>query len=96
MLSVFTPFIEELTFRESLIGFINEKNKTILIIMMIISIIVFDCIHLYRWQEIFYYLPLSIAFTVFYVKHDRNIYSSIIMHAAANLPAAILMLIGIM
>lgn len=95
MMSVFTPFIEEITFRKSLIGWIDEKNKTGIIIMMIISIILFDCIHLFRWQEFFYYLPLSIALTLFYVKHNRNIYSSIIMHAMMNLPGAILMIIGI-
>lgn len=95
MMSVFTPFIEELTFRKSLIGWVDERNKTGIIIMVIISIILFDCIHLFRWQEFFYYLPLSIALTLFYVKHNRNIYSSIIMHAMMNLPGAILMITGI-
>lgn len=95
MMSVFTPFIEEITFRKSLIGWIKENNKTGIFIMMIISIILFDCIHLFRWQEFFYYLPLSIALTLFYVKHNRNIYSSIIMHAIMNLPGAILMIIGV-
>ena len=95
MLSVFTPFIEEITFRKSLIGWIDQRNKVGIIIMMIISIILFDCIHLYRWQEFFYYLPLSIALTMFYVKHNRNIFSSIIMHAMMNLPGAILMIIGV-
>lgn len=96
MMSVFTPFIEEITFRKSLIGWIDKRNKTGLIIMMIVSIILFDSIHLFRWQEFFYYLPLSIALTLFYVKHNRNIYSSIIMHATMNLPGAILMILGVM
>ena len=96
MLSVFGPIIEELTFRESLIGIINRQNKIGITIMMIISIIVFDCIHLYRWQEFFYYLPLAIVLTVFYVKHNRNVFSSIIMHALFNLPGAIMMIIGAM
>lgn len=95
MMSVFTPFIEEITFRKSLIGWIDERNKTGIMTMMIISIILFDCIHLFRWQEFFYYLPLSIALTLFYVKHNRNIFSSIMMHAMMNLPGAILLIIGI-
>lgn len=94
MISIFAPIIEELTFRESLIGFVDKKNKTLLLIMMVVSIIVFDCIHLFRWQEFFYYLPLSIALTVFYVKHNRNVYASIIMHALLNLPGVILMIIN--
>lgn len=96
MMSVFTPIIEELTFRESLLGFFNKDKKVVFVIMTIISIVVFDCIHLYRWQEFFYYLPISIVLTAFYIKHNRNIYASIFMHALANLPGAILMVIGIM
>lgn len=96
MLSVFTPFIEEFTFRESLIGWVDEGNKVFLTMMTILSIIVFDCIHLYNWREFFYYLPLSIVLTLFYRRYNRNIFSSIIMHAMANLPGAILMIIGIM
>lgn len=93
MMSIFTPFIEELTFRESIIGWIN---KTAITVMAIISIIVFDCIHLYEFREFFYYLPFSIGLTTFYIKHNRNIYSSIIMHALANLPGAVMMIVGAM
>lgn len=96
MMSIFTPFIEELTFRESLIGWVNKSNKAVITIMAIISIIVFDCIHLYELREFFYYLPLSIGLTTFYIKNNRNIYSSIIMHALANLPGAVMMIIGVM
>lgn len=96
MLSIFTPFIEEYTFRESLIGFVHNENKVLLTIMTAFSIIIFDCIHLYKWQEFFYYLPLSIALTLFYVRNNRNIFSSIIMHGMANLPGAILMVMGIL
>ena len=63
--------------------------------MTIISIIAFDCIHLYEMREFFYYLPLSIGLTTFYIKHNRNIYSSIIMHALANLPGAVMMIIAV-
>lgn len=96
MMSIFTPFIEELTFRESLIGWVNKSNKAVITIMAIISIIVFDCIHLYELREFFYYLPFSIGLTTFYIKNNRNIYSSIIMHALANLPGAVMMIIGVM
>ncbi len=96
MMSIFTPFIEELTFRESLIGWVNKRNKAVITIMAIISIIVFDCIHLYELREFFYYLPLSIGLTTFYIKNNRNIYSSIIMHALANLPGAVMIIIGVM
>lgn len=96
MLSVFTPFIEEFTFRESLIGFVDRDNKALLTTMTILSIIIFDCIHLYNWREFFYYLPLSTALTLFYRRHNRNIFSSIIMHSMANIPGAILMILGVM
>ncbi|EOI58213.1 CPBP family intramembrane glutamic endopeptidase [Enterococcus gilvus] len=96
MLSVFTPFIEEFTFRESFMGFVDKENKVLLTTMTLLSIIIFDCIHLYNWREFFYYLPLSIALTMFYRKHNRNIFSSILMHSMANLPGAILMIVGIL
>ncbi|MBO1308571.1 CPBP family intramembrane metalloprotease [Enterococcus sp. 669A] len=96
MLTILGPFIEEFTFRESLIGFVDKDNKILLTIMTILSIIIFDCIHLYNWREFFYYLPLSIALTMFYRSHNRNIFSSIIMHSMANLPGAILMITGMM
>ncbi|MCC8023529.1 MAG: CPBP family intramembrane metalloprotease [Clostridiales bacterium] len=96
MIAVFTPFIEEITFRKSLIGSVDKENKVGIIITMILSVLLFDCIHLFRWQEFFYYLPLSVALTLFYVKHNRNIYASIMMHAAMNLPGVILMMIGVM
>ncbi len=95
MMSIFTPFIEELTFRESIIGWADKSNKVAITIMTIISIIAFDCIHLYEMREFFYYLPLSIGLTTFYIKHNRNIYSSIIMHALANLPGAVMMIIAV-
>lgn len=95
MMSIFTPFIEELTFRESIIGWVDKSNKVAITIMAIISIIAFDCIHLYEMREFFYYLPLSIGLTTFYIKHNRNIYSSIIMHALANLPGAVMMIIAV-
>lgn len=64
--------------------------------MSIISIIACDCIHLYEFREFFYYLPFSIGLTTFYIKHNRNIYSSIIMHAPANLPGAVMMIVWVM
>ncbi len=95
MMTIFGPVIEEITFRQSMIGFVPKHRKVFLIVMMIISVIIFDCIHLYRWQEFFYYLPLSIALTTFYVKYNKNIYSSIFMHSLLNLPGAILLIIGV-
>lgn len=96
MLTILGPFIEEFTFRESMIGFVDEDNKLLLTIITILSIVVFDCIHLYNWQEFFYYLPLSIALTLFYRSHNRNVFSSIILHSMTNLPGAFLMIMGIM
>lgn len=96
MMSGFTPFIEELTFRQSLIGFVESKNKRLLCIMVVASIFAFDTIHIYQWQEFFYYLPITICLTAFYLKHNRNIFSSIIMHALANLPFGILMIVGVL
>ena len=96
MISVFGPLIEELTFRESFMGFVEKKNKVFLFVMILISIVAFDAIHIFRWQEFFYYLPISICLTMFYLKYSRNVYSSIIMHSLANLPAGIMMVIGIL
>ena len=95
MMSFFTPIIEELVFRESIVGLSKIKSsKIILIILSIISIIVFDSIHLYKWQEFFYYLPISIGLTFFYIRNNKNIWSSIFMHGLANLPGAILMILS--
>ena len=67
MMSFFTPIIEELTFRESIVGLSKIKFKrVVLVILSVISILVFDLIHLYSWQEFFYYLPISMGLTFFF------------------------------
>lgn len=90
---IFAPVIEEITFRYGIIG--KPKSKYTLFVLTVISIVLFDCIHIVTIPEFFYYIVPSVALTLFYVKH-RNVFASIMLHSLINIVGYLSLLIGIL
>lgn len=79
---IFAPVIEEMTFRYAIIG--KPKSKKVLFVLAVLSIILFDCIHIVKIPEFFYYISTSVVLTFFYAKH-RNVIASIMLHSLINI-----------
>lgn len=90
---VFAPVIEEMTFRYGIIG--KPKSKGIVFAGAIVSIILFDCIHITALPEFFYYIVPSVILTLFYVKH-KNVFASIMLHSLINIVGYLSLMIGIL
>lgn len=95
MMSIYAPFIEEMTFRYSVIGWVDKNNKSLLILMSLISILMFDFIHVINLPEFLYYLPMSILLVLIYWKYDRNPWASIFFHSFFNTFGFILIILRI-
>ncbi len=79
MTAIIAPLIEELVFRYSLGSVI--KNP---IVFVIVSTIIFAALHATN-AAIVVYLVLGLAFSLAYIKTDRNVVASIFLHFANNL-----------
>lgn len=90
MMALFGPVIEELVFRQGLMGWVDRGNPWLFVLMTALSIFLFDTIHIFRWPEFWYYLPMSLALTIFYLKYERNVWSSIIFHSFYNAAGVLL------
>lgn len=90
---IFAPIIEEMTFRYSIIGKVDKNKILKLVILSVISIILFDKIHIFKFKEFFYYLVPSVALTGFYVK-EESVIASIILHSAINVVGAVVLLVS--
>ena len=101
LMAVFAPIIEELTFRHAFLSSVPEKNKVLLVVLSILSVIAFDKIHIAdpftmpsQAIQSFYYLGLTLALTSFYFYGKRNIWYSICLHSFLNTAGFILMSLG--
>ncbi len=94
MMTIFAPIIEEYVFRESFIGWIAKDNKPLITVFTLISIVMFDMIHVINLPEFFYYIPLTISLTYVYLRDGRNVAASIILHSLTNALGFVMMLIG--
>ena len=92
MMALFGPVIEELVFRQGLIGWVNRGNRWLFVLMTALSIFLFDIIHIFHLTEFWYYLPMSLVLTMFYLKYERNIWSSILFHSFNNAAGVLLMI----
>lgn len=90
---IFAPVIEEMTFRFSIIG--KPKSKIATGISYIISVFLFDCIHIVRFSEFFYYLLPALILTTFYIKH-RNVFASVMLHSVINIVGYVGLIAGIL
>ncbi|WP_029324214.1 CPBP family intramembrane glutamic endopeptidase [Butyrivibrio sp. AE3004] len=90
---LFAPVIEEMVFRYSIIG--KPKSKSMWIIFSIISIVLFDCIHIVATLEFFYYLTPAIFLTLFY-DWNKNVLASILLHSSINIVGYLALLVGVL
>ena len=90
---VLAPVIEEMTFRYGIIG--KTKSKYVLFVTTVISIVLFDCIHIVSIPEFFYYIVPSVILTLFYVRH-RNVFASIMLHSLINIVGYLSLLIDVL
>ena len=90
---IFAPVIEEMTFRFSVIG--KPKTRIRTSVVSIISILLFDCIHIVQFSEFFYYLLPALVLTIFYTRY-RNVFASILLHSAINIVGYIGLIFGIL
>lgn len=84
MITLFGPVIEELTFRESIIGAFFQSKGLWYATTIFISIIAFDLIHVVNLYEFWSYLPMAVILTLFYIRYKRNVWSSILLHVFYN------------
>ena len=90
---IFAPVIEEMTFRYSMIGVPGTRRQ--LVLLCVVSVILFDWIHIFRFTEFFYYLVPALILTAFYAKY-KNVWASIILHSSINLLGVIVLLFNIL
>lgn len=90
---VFAPVIEEMTFRYGIIG--KPKSRKILILLMLVSIVLFDSFHIVRIPEFFYYFVPSVVLTCFYSKY-KNVFASMILHGLINTVGYTALIVGVL
>lgn len=92
-LGVAGPIVEELVFRQFLIGFLERYIPMWAAIA--ISSLLFGLIHMHgfttaEWFNVWYYSAMGLAFSLIYAL-DRNVYMPIGVHVWNNLPNALLL-----
>lgn len=92
MTVVFAPIVEELVYREAIIGIIPRNRKGWLVAATIFSIVFFTFMHSVIFADFLLYLPLTLVLTYYYWIYDRNIIPAMIFHFINNLIAVIGML----
>lgn len=90
-LGVAGPIVEELVFRQFLIGFLERYIPMWAAIA--ISSLLFGLIHMHgfttaEWFNVWYYSAMGLAFSLIYAL-DRNVYMPIAVHVWLNLPLAL-------
>ena len=90
-LGVAGPIVEELVFRQFLIGFLERYIPMWATIA--ISSLLFGLIHMHgfttaEWFNVWYYSAMGLAFSLIYAL-DRNVYMPIAVHVWLNLPLAL-------
>ena len=86
---VFGPVIEEFVFRYSLGTLINNKYA-----FLIVSSLLFGIIHAIGVATILYVF-LGAMFGLVYLKYNKNVVASIIIHALNNIASIIIMFLGL-
>ena len=92
MTVIFAPVVEELTFREAILGNLAGKRRSLVILATLFSIILFTALHSMVWADFLIYLPLALTLTYFYYYYNRNVVGSMIFHYLNNLAALVMML----
>lgn len=95
MMGIYAPLIEETVFRHSIVGLAPKGQKGFTLVLSLISIILFDLIHVIRLPEFLYYLPMSVLLTGFYLVHNKNVWASVFFHAFFNIGGYLLIALGL-
>ncbi|UUX34402.1 CPBP family intramembrane glutamic endopeptidase [Fundicoccus culcitae] len=93
MVSIYAPIVEELVFREALLGWVDKISRNLLILMTVFSIFLFTLLHAFEIADFLLYLPLTLVLTKYYFDYDRNVVGSIAFHFINNAIAVVLMYI---
>lgn len=93
MIVLLGPLIEELTFRQSIIGAFPRPRKWLLVVLSVVSVVVFDALHIAELSEFWIYLPLSILLVLIYLRHRCNVWASILFHSFYNCAGFVLILL---
>ncbi len=91
LIAISVPLVQELTFRESIIGVNRRSHKFQLFLSSAISVVAFIMIQINSTREFYFYLPLAIAATAFYRRYDRNVWASTAFHALFNIISFLLL-----
>lgn len=89
MTVLFAPFVEELVFRQALIGSFQSKKG--INIMTFVSVILFTLAHMMHWADFVIYLPMAAIIVYFYRHYQENVIASMAFHGLNNLIAALLL-----
>lgn len=89
MTVLFAPFVEELVFRQALIG--SFQSQKWINIMTFVSVILFTLAHMMHWADFVIYLPMAAIIVYFYRHYQENVIASMAFHGLNNLIAALLL-----
>lgn len=92
MIAVFAPLLEELTFRESIIGVAPNSKVWLIAVLSVVSALVFAFMHVVELHEFWRYLPIAVLLTFFYLRHGRNVWAPIAFHGLYNFTGYLLLL----
>lgn len=91
MLTIYAPIVEELVFRQAIIGPWAKDNRLLLIVSTAFSVLLFTAMHSFQLADFVLYMPITIVLTYIYWKYDRNIVPSILFHFLNNSVALAMM-----
>ncbi len=91
LLTIYAPIVEELVFRQAIIGPWAKDNRMMMIASTIFSIFLFTYMHSFQWADFVLYLPITVVLTQIYWEYDRNIVPSILFHFVNNAIALAMM-----
>lgn len=91
LVAIYAPIVEELVFREAMIGVVDRSKKWLLVLMTLVSMLLFTYLHSFTLADFALYLPITLILTYIYWRYERNVITSIMFHFINNLIAVILM-----
>lgn len=63
LVSIYAPIVEELVFRQAMLGYVDTTNRPKAIFLTILSVAIFALLHTLHIADIALYLPLSLVLT---------------------------------
>ncbi|MGO4927445.1 lysostaphin resistance A-like protein [Fundicoccus sp. Sow4_F4] len=91
LLTIYAPIVEELVFRQAIIGPWAKDKRVMIIVSTIFSMFLFTYMHSFQWADFVLYLPITVVLTQIYWEYDRNIVPSILFHFLNNAIALAMM-----